>query len=165
MSNGGPRAGIYQKRGELQQGVGVATYRGLVLAREWPLESFLELGALPGAVPCARLHARLLMAEWHLGRLCENVEILVSELVTNAVTASRPLDQAIPVRLWLRSDNERVLILVWDASPHGPTCLDTADDAENGRGLLLVEALSDRWDWYVTPEPGGKVVWAAVAPA
>ncbi|MGD0375668.1 MAG: ATP-binding protein [Streptosporangiaceae bacterium] len=165
MSNGGPRAGIYQKRGELRQRVGVATYRGLVLAREWPLESFLELGALPGAVPCARLHARLLMAEWHLTRLSENVEILVSELVTNAVTASRSLDQAFPVRLWLRSDNERVLILVWDASPHMPTCLDTADDAENGRGLLLVEALSDRWDWYVTPEPGGKVVWAAVAPA
>ncbi len=95
----------------------------------------------------ARLHARLLMVDWHLARLSENVEILVSELVTNAVTASRSLGQAFPVRLWLRSDTERVLILVWDASPHMPTCLDTADDAENGRGLLLVEALSDRWDW------------------
>ena len=134
------------------------------MARESPLESFLELGAPPGAVPCARLHARLLMVEWHLARLSENVEILVSELVTNAVTASRSLDQAFPVRLWLRSDTERVLILVWDASPHMPTCLDTADDAENGPGAAACEALSDRWDWYVTPEPGGKVVWAAVAP-
>jgi hypothetical protein len=31
---------------------------------QWPLQSFLELGALPGAVPCARLHTRHLLWEW-----------------------------------------------------------------------------------------------------
>jgi hypothetical protein len=34
--------------------------------RQWPLRSFLELGAFPGAVPCARLHARQMLWEWRL---------------------------------------------------------------------------------------------------
>jgi len=36
---------------------------------QWPLQSFLELGALPGAVPCARLHARHVLWEWGLASL------------------------------------------------------------------------------------------------
>ena len=50
----------------------------------WPLRSYLELGALPTAVPCARLHARQLVWEWGLNGLAANTELLVSELVTNA---------------------------------------------------------------------------------
>jgi hypothetical protein len=61
------------------------------------------------------------------------------------------------------------VISVWDASPEPPTRIDAADDAENGRGLLLVEALSKQWDWFPA-EPGsppanghhGKIVWAVV---
>jgi hypothetical protein len=33
-------------------------------------------------------------------------------------------------------------------------------DAESGRGLLLVETISDKWDWYFPQDTGGKVVWA-----
>ncbi len=132
------------------------------MAGEWPLRSFLELSALPGAVPCARLHARLLIREWDLARLSEDVEILVTELVTNAVAASRSLELIAPIRLWLLSGQRRVLILVWDASPYPPVPTDSGDEAESGRGLLLVEAISDHWAWYVTPETGGKVVWASI---
>ena len=127
---------------------------------EWPLRDFSELGALPGAVPCARLHARQLMWEWRLTRLSESVELLVSELVTNAVQASRAMDHINPVRLWLLADKTRVLILVWDASPQAPARMSISGDAESGRGLLLVEAISDRWDWYVPQGSGGKIVWA-----
>ena len=55
---------------------------------EWELRTFLELGALPTAVPCARLHVRQVLWEWHLGALADTTELLVSELVTNAVHAS-----------------------------------------------------------------------------
>jgi hypothetical protein len=55
---------------------------------QWPLQDFLELGALPSAVPCARLHARLVIQEWGLATLADHVELLVSELMTNAVHAS-----------------------------------------------------------------------------
>src|ERR1035438_5527339 len=69
---------------------------------QWPLQDFLELGALAGAVPCARLHARQVLWEWGF-RLGENAELLVTELVSNAVKASRAMTQAFPVRLWLAS--------------------------------------------------------------
>jgi hypothetical protein len=64
----------------------------------------------------------------------------------------------------------RVVILAWDASPPPPVPADPRADAENGRGLLLVDAISERWAWYFpgsqpsTDAPGqhGKVVWAIV---
>jgi hypothetical protein len=138
---------------------------------QWPLRSFLELGALPGAVPCARLHARNVLWEWGLASLAEDTELLVSEVITNGVQASRAMTQA-AVRLWLVSDRARVVILAWDASPLPPVPAHPQADAENGRGLLLVEALSERWGWYFSDEqpstdaPGqrGKVVWAVVHP-
>ena len=51
---------------------------------EPPLRSYLELGALPTAVPCARLHARHVLREWGLNGLAPDSELLVSEPVTNA---------------------------------------------------------------------------------
>ena len=130
-------------------------------AREWPLRTFLELGALPTAVPCARYHARQVLWEWHLAAQAERAELLVSELVTNAITASRATNPDSPVRLWLLSDTSRILILVQDDSPHPPVRAELETSTERGRGLLLVEAISSRWDWYV-PEQGGvgKVTWA-----
>jgi anti-sigma regulatory factor (Ser/Thr protein kinase) len=138
------------------------------MAGQWPLQSFLELGAFPGAVPCARLHARQMLWEWKLAGLSENVELLVSELLTNAVRSSQSLEPVSPVRLWLvankAADEAHVLILVWDASPRPPVRIDADEDAESGRGLLLVEAISDQWDWYSpSQETGGKVVWALAA--
>jgi len=140
------------------------------MTSQWPLHSFLEFGALPGAVPCARLHARQLLWEWGLAALTDSTELVVSELITNAIQASRATGQAAPVRLWLLSDKAQVLVLVWDANPHSPVRADVNDETENGRGLLLVDAISERWGWYFPVGHGfanvqdqrGKVVWAVV---
>jgi anti-sigma regulatory factor (Ser/Thr protein kinase) len=131
-------------------------------ADQWPLRDFLELGALPSAVSCARLHARLVIQEWGLAALADNVELLVSELMTNAVHASWGLGSSFPVRLWLLADAERVLIIVWDASPHAPIRAEISVEAESGRGLMLVAAISAQWGTGATPS-GGKTVWALVA--
>ena len=128
----------------------------------WPCQSFLQLGALPGAVPCARLHTRQVLWEWGLTVFSDSTELLVSELVTNAIRASRATAQHLPVRLWVVSDGTQIVIFVWDASPLPPVADDAADDAENGRGLLLVEGLSTRWGWYFAAGLGGKVVWASL---
>src|SRR5260370_14466272 len=130
------------------------------MAHEWPLRSFLELGAYPGAVPCARLHTRAVLWEWGMAGLGERAELVVSELTTNAVQAPRVPGPPDVIRLWLLSDKEKVLILVWDASPHplAPSYHDASDIREGGRGLMLVDAISDQWSWYSVP--GGKVVWA-----
>jgi anti-sigma regulatory factor (Ser/Thr protein kinase) len=135
-----------------------------VIPYPWPLRSHLELGALPTAVPCARLHARHLLWEWGLNGLAADTELLVSELVTNAVKATAGQQQA-AIRLQLSSDNASVLVEVWDADPQPPAPKDLTEDRtpdlqeERGRGLFLVAALSSRWDWYRTQEPPGKVVW------
>ncbi len=130
----------------------------------WPQRSYLELGALPTAVPCARLHARHVLWEWGMSGLAQDGELLVSELVTNAVQAAAGHAQA-AVRLRLSGDRTRVLIEVWDADPRPPAPKDLGEygtpdpQEEGGRGLFLVAALSARWDWYPTREPVGKVVW------
>jgi anti-sigma regulatory factor (Ser/Thr protein kinase) len=128
----------------------------------WPLRDFIELGALDGSVPSARYHAKHILREWQLARLGDDVELVVAELVTNAVAASRGMDFPFPVRMWLLSDMASVLVVVWDASPQPPVLLDPAEDAEAGRGLLLVEAVSARWDWHALADGGGKVIRALI---
>jgi len=141
-----------------QAGMVVTPYR-------WPLSSYLELGALPTAVPCARLHVRHLLWEWGLDRLKEPTELLISEIVTNAVQAMAGYDGQAAVHLRLLGDHARVRIEVWDVDPRPPAPKDfevygVPDlEAEGGRGLFLVAALSTRWGWMPTYEPAGKVVW------
>ena len=76
--------------------------------------------------------------------------------------ATHDLGLLAPVRLRLLSDKRSVLILVWVSSPQPPARIDPADDAENGRGLLLVEAISTRWNWYAPHHLRGKVTWAQI---
>ncbi len=138
----------------------------------WELRTFLELGALPTAVPCARLHTKQVLWEWHLNALADSAELIVSELVTNAVRASAGLTGSRhsgrwvpgvpPVRLWLFSDRQRVLIQVWDGNDELPAPQHGQPDAESGRGLLLVESLSAEWGSYRPERSSGKVVWAMV---
>jgi anti-sigma regulatory factor (Ser/Thr protein kinase) len=137
--------------------------QGTTMTGEWPRRDAIEFGPLPGAVPCARLHTRLLLVEWGLAGLSERAELVVSELVTNAVAASQQLPWISPVRLWLYADSTRVLIAVWDANPRLPVRADTDELAESGRGLLLVESLAAQWDAYSTPGYVGKVVRAICA--
>jgi anti-sigma regulatory factor (Ser/Thr protein kinase) len=144
-------------------------------ADSWPLRSYLQLGALPGAVPCARLHAKLVLWEWGLDRLVETSELLVSEIVTNAVRAStRPANgpggeqqvSGLPaVWLWLATNRRDVLIQVWDGNDEIPARQDRGLEAEGGRGLLLVERLSAQWGTYTPEGWSGKVVWGIVAEA
>lgn len=148
--------------GEPSSGTGPASSMDTI---HWPFQSYLELGALPTAVPCARLHTRQLAWEWGLTGLAANAELLVSELVTNAVKTMAGQGEQAAVHLRLSSDNARFLVEVWDADPEPPAPKDLEGDdipdldEEGGRGLLLVAALSRRWDWYLTQKPTGKVVW------
>jgi hypothetical protein len=128
----------------------------------WPLRSSLELGALPTAVPCACVHTQLLLWEWGLNSLAESAELLVSELVTNAVNATAGRDGQV-VSLHLFGNATQVLIEVHDADPRPPGPSDPREPGEGNSGardgILLVAALSTRWDWYPTEAPPGKVVW------
>jgi len=134
----------------------------------WPSSSCLPLGALVTATPCARMHTRAVLAEWGLNDLAEAAELIVSELVTNAVRASTGPDghprydgAGLPVVVVrLGTDHTRVLIEVWDVIAGAPVAEQAGPDDESGRGLVLVDAVCERWSWQSVPGWPGKVVWA-----
>ena len=112
---------------------------------------------------------RSLAHEWGVPGLADTAELVVSELVTNAVQASERLKAmadlaAVPtVWVWTTSDGVSLVIHVWDASDQMPVLKDFAAGAENGRGLLLVSALGKDWGTYRTAT--GKVVWVMITVA
>ena len=80
--------------------------------------------------------------------------------IDEAVEILRKDNNGLYTNEWLLADINRILILVWDANQHPPAPVQADEYAESGRGLLLVQALSQRWGSYPTPQMGGKVVWA-----
>jgi hypothetical protein len=129
--------------------------------RAFHLHSFLEIAAQPAAVPPARLHTRKVLHGWGLAAVADTAELLVSELVTNAIRASASAGLA-SIWLLLIPAGRGVRIQVGDgclarpARQHGQPA-----DAEGGHGLLLTEALSDSSGAYLAAG-GGKVVWCVV---
>jgi len=118
------------------------------------------------------LHTRHILWEWGLQPLTDQTELIVSELVTNAVHASEALTASRyagrwapgrpPVRLWLHGQQQRIAIQVWDANNQLPARQPADPDAESGRGLLLVESLGNAWGCYRPQHSSGKIVWATV---
>jgi hypothetical protein len=64
------------------------------------------------------------------------------------------------IRLWLLSDRSSVMVLVWDEDGRQPVQRKTDPDAEAGRGLMLIGALSRPWGCYALAGVAGKFVWA-----
>ena len=157
MTSGKPQPAALDRRA-----LAAGTLDSPSLALRWPMVSRLELGPLPSAVPCARLHTKLILQEWVFAPVTQDAELIVSELTTNALQASSSLTDTQPIVLHLLANDERLIIQVWDAPPTAPTPHPHALDAETGRGLEIVSLLSDRWGFY-RPRGGGKTVWAAVS--
>lgn len=127
-----------------------------------PLRAGLDLGAVPTAPGCGRAWTRAILWEWRLARLADSAEVIVSELLTNALLASRWLDRP-AIHLTLLSDRQHVVILVRDFNPIAPVPRHAGTDDESGRGLVLVEAVSDRFGWHPSQDGSpGKVVWAVL---
>ena len=114
------------------------------------------------SVAAARGFARSTLQRWGLAARGDDVTIVVSELLSNALRHARREPGGWPVRLGLLEiwPSAAVLCAVADPSP-APPILGQADDlAESGRGLHVVDEFSDRWG-YTTTGHRGKVVWAA----
>ena len=90
-----------------------------------------------------------------LDEVVDDLLLVVSELVTNAVRHGAP-----PVRLELHADADVVRVAVGDGEPALPEARDVDDDAEGGRGMVLVELLAR--EHGVREQPPGKTVWASV---
>lgn len=150
-----------------------AVETGVSLAWEaparWPLSSVMPpLGAIPATPGCVRAHLRTVLAAWGLRHLAEDGVAIASELAANAVNASRneagqPVcihDRLPVVRVCLLCDWIILRLEVWDQAPGIPVLRHPAAFEEAGRGLALVEELSQSWGWQPAPFPGTKIVWA-----
>jgi anti-sigma regulatory factor (Ser/Thr protein kinase) len=128
------------------------------LHSDWPYLCFIELPALPAVVPSGRLHSKQVLAEWNLDHLAEDAEMLVSEMLTNAVKAPPSPQGPGLVALRLLANGERLLIEVWDRSPADPQPREPDCESESGRGFAVIEAISHRWG-YRRASRSLKVVW------
>jgi anti-sigma regulatory factor (Ser/Thr protein kinase) len=132
-----------------------------VARRWWSVMLQLDLAALDTAPGCGRGWVRAVLLEWGRGEqeLIGRAELLVSELVTNAMHAS--VKAGVPaLRLAIAADRHHVMISVRDFAPGAPAPRRPADDEDSGRGLMLVRELAERFGWHPSPDGGpGKVVW------
>ena len=96
--------------------------------------------------------------------LAESLVLLVSELVTNAVVHTGcPAVLRLVFPVGPDADRHPVRVEVADASDQPPQPRPQQSEDTSGRGLELVECLSDRWGWY--PDGSGKRVWCEIEPA
>lgn len=117
----------------------------------------------------ARRETFRLLRKWSIEDFTDQAELIVSELVTNAIRATREI-QGTPsgdasdatrgsIQLTLTLISECFFISVSDGSPKSPQKCDLAPESVNGRGLLLVESMCNEWGFYFRQDRG-KVVWA-----
>ncbi|MFB7495824.1 SpoIIE family protein phosphatase [Streptomyces sp. NPDC056161] len=101
---------------------------------------------------------REVLLSWGQGSLSEDMELLVSEVATNALVHARS-----DVDVRLREYVDRLRVEVRDSDPHPPVVVavlegDRGDDeAESGRGMLIVDALASSWG--TSPAGRGKTTW------
>ncbi|MEV6805214.1 SpoIIE family protein phosphatase [Streptomyces sp. NPDC051132] len=131
-------------------------YDGLAVR---PLRESWTVWRVPEAVRHARRFTRRTLRAWGMPQDTVDAALLaVSELVTNALVHTGG-----PVRLDLTLVSHRLRLAVADSSPRSPVKpAGIGWEATGGRGILLVEAVSEAWG--TVPVSGGKQVWADLVP-
>jgi hypothetical protein len=157
----------------------VSEYRG-ALREEYPamprpavgqwaettLPACCTLGPRPDSVKQARDFTRTALSRFGLVGLRDEAELVVSELVTNALRhglsaaeRTKAPAQECPIRLWLLGQAPDLMCMVTDPGAEIPVRQDSDPYTESGRGLQVVASCSRRWGWDLLDQ-GGKVVWA-----
>lgn len=118
-------------------------------------------GAAAGSIPAARHFTIDTLRQWDVAGRCEDIALVVSELLTNALrhASPDPVGACCPIQLGLLQPGPCILCAVADPSEQVPVPREPDYLAETGRGLHVISALSDKWG-YTQPGAAGKVVWA-----
>ena len=106
----------------------------------------------PSSVRQARRYVSEALTAIGFDDASDTAELLVSELVTNAILHARS-----PLKVSVEPRGELVRIAVADDSPRSPQRRRHSVESGTGRGLLLVERMANRWG--VDVGSAGKVVW------
>ncbi|MCX3063638.1 ATP-binding protein [Streptomyces beihaiensis] len=119
----------------------------------------LAFAAEPEELAALRRITRLHLRHWGLPHLIEAAELCVSEMVSNVITHVGP---GTPTQLALSMSGTFLHIEVQDPDSRAlPTLISAADDSEAGRGMRLVDAVTDRWG--VSLKADRKVTWCELA--
>jgi anti-sigma regulatory factor (Ser/Thr protein kinase) len=133
--------------------------------------SNIRLVAVLTAVGLSREYVRQTLRLWQVAEQIDSAELVVSELVTNAVksigiTEPSPKWERVTAQhvigVQLRLVGASLYVEVWDRGDGSPVVPQQSADAEGGRGLFLVESVSKRWGIH-RPSVGGKTVWAELS--
>jgi Histidine kinase-like ATPase domain len=135
-----------------------------------PAVTSRPLSPVPEEARTARQFVRELLTCWGLGHLTDDAELIIAELVVNAVrhglrTAPHPVPAGpyapSVLRLCMLRRVGEVVLAVTDPSDEAPVPQTPGWSGESGRGLQIVGALSYVWGW--SPIEGhGKAVWAVL---
>jgi anti-sigma regulatory factor (Ser/Thr protein kinase) len=147
------RAPVTTHRSSLELAVALSA---VARARHWTANVLSPAGSAKAAIPREQ-------------ELIDNIVLLVSELVTNAIQAAGSTGSGgSRARVWLAIERsaERVRIEVHDSASvpiprQSRTGCPADDDEESGRGLAVIAALASDWGWH--PDAVGKVVWCELA--
>jgi hypothetical protein len=130
----------------------------------------LVITANPTKVHRSRDLARQACRSWNLAHMADDAELIMSEIVTNAVRKANEMSPASLVSFGIELDlDDRTLFLwAWDSNPKMPELQKPDIFSEEGRGLFIVQQLVGADDegkprMGVQPAPGGgpgKTVWA-----
>lgn len=123
---------------------------------ETPRTASVRLGPEPISAGEARRFVASTLAEWRWQGELDEVVLLTSELVANGIAHA-----VSTLTLTLRGEGDCVRVELTDDSADRPVVRSLHPDAERGRGLVLVEALSRRWGVEAV-DADGKVVWFEV---
>ena len=133
---------------------------------ETPAFSGCSLSPSPDAASRARSFTRHTLASWGLAELADDAQVIVSELLANAIRHAgfrrpegSPQAWAGELGLWLLRHADGFMCVVTDPSDSAPALQQPGHTGEGGRGLHVVHALSDHWGWTRLSERG-KAVWA-----
>ncbi|MET9057930.1 ATP-binding protein [Streptomyces antibioticus] len=137
-----------------------AQFRSLESVLDSPRTAALHLtGSREGFTEARHFTHRTLDA-WSLEHCADDAVMVVTELAANALLHGLPHSTGAVVRLRLTLRRSHLMCAVTDPSDRLPVYPSTDDPLlEHGRGLHIVEALSEHWGW-TRRRPAGKTVWA-----
>ena len=123
--------------------------------KAWELTFLAEPEEVAALRRVLRMHLRI----WGLQELTAEVQLCVSELVSNVITH---VGAGTPTTLGVSMNGTRLRIEVHDPDTRAlPTLVGAIDDAETGRGMALVTAVTDRWGVQLLADR--KVTWCEFA--
>ncbi|MEU8648903.1 ATP-binding protein [Streptomyces sp. NPDC048737] len=124
-------------------------------------EVIFRLSRSRRSVPRSRAALHAVLGGWGIAQgALESAELVLSELVTNALRVPVPRDRQVGVRIARLPADGLLRLEVSDAGSGRPEVRAPRDEETGGRGLLLVEALAHRWGVEERAGGIGKTVWA-----